>query len=47
MKKVNLYVEEKDYELLKKINKETDVPISALIRRALKTVIAEYKTKKK
>ena len=46
MKKVNLYVDEKDYEQLKKIHEETDIPISAMIRRALKTVIEEHKAQK-
>lgn len=44
MQKVNLYVEEKMYAELKSISEETGIPVSRLIRNALKVVIAEYET---
>jgi hypothetical protein len=43
VKKVNLWFREKDWRELKAISRESDVPVSALVRR----IVAEWLKKRK
>jgi hypothetical protein len=41
--KVNLYLDANDWKALKKISQKTMIPTSALVRKAIKAVVAEHK----